>query len=86
MDYPVGDTNKNDNPYSLSFGCVDMHVDVERLLVRDWGSVLKKAFTYGFGVASFRGEMLRMLSGSGIASFFIRFMSAEDGSFRLKKR
>jgi hypothetical protein len=32
--------------FDLSFGCVDTHVGAEGLLVRDWASVLKKAFTY----------------------------------------
>jgi hypothetical protein len=71
---------------SLSFGCVGKHVGAERFLARDCAAVPEKAFTYGLGVVSSRGEMLRTLLGSGIASFFIRFMSAEDGSFRLKKR
>ena len=57
----------------LSFGCVDTQVGTERLLVGDWASVSEKAFTYGLESVSSRGEMLRMLSGSGIASFLSTF-------------
>ena len=32
---------------NLSFGCVDTHIGIERLLTRDCTLVPKKAFTYG---------------------------------------
>ena len=63
-----------------------MHVGVEPLILGIYTTVLKMAFTYGLGVVSSRGEMLRMLLGRGIESFFSRFVSADEGSLRLKKR
>jgi hypothetical protein len=72
--------------YTLSFGCVDTHVVIERVLMGDQTDRIEMACAYASGVSSGRGVTLKTLLGSGIASFLSILRSSGDASFRLKKR
>ena len=63
----------------LGFGCVEQQVGVERVVMGDDTIILKKAFTYGCGVAPSRGEILRTGLGSGMLSVLNSLRSALVG-------